>query len=71
MGIKVTTLCVNTNFGLFRIRGTYQPTHEQDEQENKKTKIDRIFLLSVDKNGKIIKFMQWRESKNLEENPNQ
>ena len=56
------TLVINDDFGLFRIKGNYAHTYEKD---NKVTKIDRIFLLSIDDKGKITKFMQWRESKDF------
>ena len=51
---------IQEEYGLFRIKGTYE--HDYDGG-NKVTKIDRIFLLSVDGAGKMTKFMQWRESK--------
>jgi hypothetical protein len=54
------TLSVEDSFGLFRVMGTYGHTYDE---KKKVTKIDRIFLLAVDKSGKITKFMQWRESK--------
>lgn len=55
-------LSIQEEYGLFRIQGSYKHTYEKAE---KVTKIDRIFLISIDNNGKITKFIQWRESKNI------
>ena len=60
--LSFQTLSMNSDFGLFRIKGTYEHTYEKN---NKTTKIDRIFLLTVDDKGKMTKFMQWRESKDF------
>lgn len=60
--LSFETMCVTNEFGLFRILGTYE--HNYDGS-GKVTKIDRIFLLSVDDKGKMTKFMQWRESKDM------
>ncbi len=57
VSLSFETLAITDEFGLFRIRGTYQ--HHDDGTV---TNIDRIFLLAVEVNGKITKFMQWRES---------
>ena len=58
--LSFETMSITKNYGLFRILGTYEHNYEGG---NKITKIDRIFLLSVDNVDKITKFMQWRESK--------
>jgi len=58
--LSFKTLSIEREFGLFRIEGVYKHTYDQAK---KTTHIDRVFLLAVDKNGKITKFMQWRESK--------
>jgi len=58
--LSFKTLSIEDDFGFFRIEGTYDHTYKRAK---KTTHIDRIFLLAVDRNGKIIRFMQWRESK--------
>jgi ketosteroid isomerase-like protein len=58
--LSFETLSIEDSFGLFRITGTYEHTYDKTK---KITRIDRIFLLSVDTDGKLTKFMQWRESK--------
>lgn len=62
ISLSFETLSINSDFGLFRIKGMYAHTYKKS---NKTTKIDRIFLLSVDRKGKITMFMQWRESMDL------
>ena len=56
--LSFETMSIGEKYGLFRITGTYSETDVK-----KKYMIDRIFLLAVDENGLIKKFMQWRESK--------
>lgn len=46
-------------YGLFRITGEYM----EGRRSKVLKKIDRIFLIDVDDEGKMCKFMQWREEK--------
>ena len=62
ISLSFTTLNAEDDFGLFRIQGAY--TYGNDSTK-KATKIDRIFLIAIDTEGKITKFMQWRESKEI------
>ena len=58
--LNYQTICLKKEYGLFRITGSFILT-----DVNKKYIIDRIFLISVDKQGLLTKFIQWRETKKL------
>jgi len=58
IALDFETVSIGKDYGLFRITGTYSETDVE-----KKYLIDRIFLLAIDDEGKMKKFMQWRESK--------
>jgi ketosteroid isomerase-like protein len=61
--LSFSTLSVENAYGIFRVKGTYEHTYYKTK---KTTQIDRIFLLAVDEKGKITKFIQWREAKDIE-----
>ena len=58
ISLDYQTMAITQKFGLFRITGTYSETDVK-----KKFLIDRIFLLCINDQGKMTKFMQWRESR--------
>lgn len=62
ISLSFATLSLEKEFGIFRIEGSYKHTYDKSK---KTTKIDRIFLLAVNKKGNITKFIQWREYKDI------